>query len=826
MVKKHILVIFNQKKYPNASEYLAQMIGIFQTMDYLVDVLREEDDDFDEKLVAYAVQAEKTIECKAILSCNGIGMDRIPQMFGCLYVVYLDEECDSDTSFLMQGDKNTVLISTFFSATEWKEKYPNLVDALCIENYADDLEHRILQQTQLIFDIQELIAVKQGTPSVLKLLIQRCLDGKQLEQARNYINQYKMLCPVDFDVISMETMYALYAGNLDVALEWATTGTRKYPCNGDVHYNLAVIYEALEDWYRAWMEYGKAVYLYQYSGDMKAVQLGLKERLAGCRENYAKNPDAKYADMDLIQEKCYGLREWTFRNLNTQVLGSFFWETECVKRYAGIYNDYFFRQYSAHADVIHTKGEFLEVTEGRHFVLPAECEKYLLPIAVQTEGTVHRIDTGSEEQLIYQIYDRHFNYYRLPAAAEVVSSESVYYGRPIPLHHGKDRKKLVLNLFVDGLAQCELEGARFIENMPYTASFFGKGTVCTRTYSTSEWTYPSIATYVTGADTTHHMLFHGDLDGRIPEEYPTLAEYFREKGYHTAILNGDWRIIPTYGHARGYDQYLYQHQWTGGKTEMMIGELLDQIEMFRETDQFIWVSLGDLHDVADGLEMPHAVQSKMELAECGSVETGTTSVKQRHSEMKRMKYQKMMKRIDILLYVLYRYLEENFSDEEIIVSLFADHGQGYLVPEGGHFLSKERTNVAFMFRGAGVKQCITEEIMSTADYIQIMCKLADIPMKGVEIDGVLPKTFGGNGRTYAVCQSIHQKDPYYAAVYMDKSRFYFTNPYSTQDDGRFFLKKWEAELESGDGSKSSDEEIYRQCLKIVEEKIAPLVVYE
>ena len=55
--------------------------------------------------------------------------------------------------------------------------------------------------------------------------------------------------------------------------------------------------------------------------------------------------------------------------------------------------------------------------------------------------------------------------------------------------------------------------------------------------------------------------------------------------------------------------------------------------------------------------------------------------------------------MDRWLHVLYSYLEENYKDEEIIVSLFADHGQGYLIERDGHFLSKERANVAFMFRG-------------------------------------------------------------------------------------------------------------------------------
>lgn len=628
-------------------------------------------------------------------------------------------------------------------------------------------------------------------------------------------------------MISMETMYALYTGDIRNASEWAWMGIRRYPCNGDMHYNMAVCHEALEEWYPAWMEYGRAHYIYWRAGDEKAVKLGLEERMQFCRENYEKKPDGKYAPMEMMQEKCYGMHDTAFRSVNIPIWGGYFWETETVKRYAGIYRDSALICFADNKDAVRVKGVFLEVTEGQTITLPSAGGKYLLPVASGQPVTRHCMLTGGKVYQVYQKLAGHVHYYRLPAGTQIQSSARTFYGKPIPLHHEKTRRKLVLNLFVDGLAQCELEGEKFAEQMPFTAAFFAKGTVCTRTYATAEWTYPSIAGYVTGLDTDHHMMYHGELAGRMPEEYQTLAEYFQEKGYYTAMLNGDWRIIPPYGHARGYEQFVYQHQWQGQKADMLIGQVIEQIETFKETDQFLWVSIGDLHDIADDIELPYYVQGSMEIEEeCGIEEMGPTSVKQSHSLSKIIKYRKMMRRIDLLLNALYSYLEANFKEEEILISLFADHGQGYLIPEGRHFCSRERTNVAFMFRGAGVESCVTDEVMSTADYIQIMCRLAGIPMKDKPIDGILPKQFGGQGRAYALCQSIHPKDPYYAAVYTSHSRFYFTNPYGTRDDGRFFLKKWEAALEREDGAVLDNENLYRACLSIIEEKIAPLVVYE
>lgn len=160
MIEKQILIITNSEKYQEASGYLMQMAKILLEMDYQP-VTLEEESDFAEKLAAYAVQAERTIECKAVFSCNGIGMDKIPQMLDCLHVVYLDEKGASETAFLSLENQGTVLISTLpLTAEAWKEDYPNLGEVFCIENCADNLEQQLLEQTRIIFDIQELIAIR------------------------------------------------------------------------------------------------------------------------------------------------------------------------------------------------------------------------------------------------------------------------------------------------------------------------------------------------------------------------------------------------------------------------------------------------------------------------------------------------------------------------------------------------------------------------------------------------------------------------------------------------------------------------------------------
>lgn len=91
---------------------------------------------------------------------------------------------------------------------------------------------------------------------------------------------------------------------------------------------------------------------------------------------------------------------------------------------------------------------------------------------------------------------------------------------------------------MDGLAQVLLNNGRFVELMPNTARYFEKGLICTQAYSSGEWTYPSIAGAMSGLSTVQHMMFHNEIDWKLPDDVKTLMEYFHQEGYHTSIFQG------------------------------------------------------------------------------------------------------------------------------------------------------------------------------------------------------------------------------------------------------------------------------------------------
>lgn len=60
----------------------------------------------------------------------------------------------------------------------------------------------------------------------------------------------------------------------------------------------------------------------------------------------------------------------------------------------------------------------------------------------------------------------------------------------------------------------------------------------------------------------------------------------------------------------------------------MVGSVINEIEALKEVNQFVWMSLGDLHDIADEMELPTSVQTHLKIEDRAYRAGSKTSVKQ------------------------------------------------------------------------------------------------------------------------------------------------------------------------------------------------------
>ncbi|MCM1256272.1 MAG: sulfatase-like hydrolase/transferase [Roseburia sp.] len=662
------------------------------------------------------------------------------------------------------------------------------------------------------------------------------------EKVSELVKTYEIQFPKDFDLYALKAWLRFQEGDTEEGYRIIQDGIKSNPynyvanqiarmlCRKTGRYVEAIKHDDIIAMLQEEFPYLPAVEPVRAELEKELNKYSSRVMASGSQKAIEKNrEDIRYLNTHI--NKRFGLADFTYYGGGNNIVGKEYENIDGVRKYNGFYEDTGLEILLPELAVNNiswwvTKLECREILRTDHLTLDTDTE-CLLPVLQEENETSYTFTLPDGNEVTCRNKKaKHFEYYRLPPKTRLDAENTLCIGSPIELKQDPGIKKMVLSIFVDGISQKVIEEEGLKNVMPNTYAFFSKGSCCTNAYTTGEWTLPALASCMTGLSPTEHMLIHNKLTKSLPEDIPVLAEYFKEQGYQTAKIDGNWRFTMTYGYGRGMDRVIYQHQQMGMKVEQVVADVLDHMELMRETNQFICMGVADLHNIADGFAQRHSLQAGIPLNKRSAEDAGITSVKQTYSENKRAAYIKQMKHVDAYLAHIYRYLEETYEDEEIIVSLFGDHGQGYLVKDEEHFLSAGRSKVAMMFRGGDGPNGVCDEVVSVCDYTPILCRLAGIPMKDKKIEGSLPLFFGGEKeRKYAITESIHPGDIYQAAVVSKDHAFYFTSGGLVEYDGRFELGEYKSRLLKKTGEECLDEERKEQYLHVLMHHIASLLIY-
>lgn len=473
----------------------------------------------------------------------------------------------------------------------------------------------------------------------LKLRIENALrkDTETSQTLRNMIAEYEKQYPKDFDLHGIKARYCMSVGKLEEARIIVEAAVRRNPYNWEINFVArevcermgcledAIKYEAILELFRAFLSESP---IYEKHVDMLVQKLEEQYNgiiaLGDAAEIHCCSRQLEYIKNNL--DTTFGFFDLTYRNAK-QLIGTYYQNVNGKRVYNAIYNDVGIEDYvpdnckSAFDNSFATKLECREVVETKSFTVEADTE-CLLPVLLREKGEKYVFVSPSGREVVCRNKKaNHFDYYRVPAETRIESERMLYIGKPIPIKNDPEKKRLVLNIFLDGFSQKVIEEEDFDKIMPLTAAFFSKGIKCQNVYTAAEWTLPSVATYMTGLSSANHMLIHDEITKVIPEDVTILAEYFREQGYQTSKIDGDWRSTQAYGYGRGMDRIIYQHQCIGMRAEQVVADVMDHIELMQETNQFIWMCIGDLHDVADDFPLKASTQAAIPL-ECCADEGG------------------------------------------------------------------------------------------------------------------------------------------------------------------------------------------------------------
>lgn len=396
----------------------------------------------------------------------------------------------------------------------------------------------------------------------------------------------------------------------------------------------------------------------------------------------------------------------------------------------------------------------VELSAGEEVVLPIIGT--VLPMLGRTAPQHIRIQTPSLDRYGWLNVSTP-NFFRLSEPTDISSDADLIVGKPIPVQHSPVRRRLVLNILADALPWQVLR-ASFAEHMPNTAHFFARGTIFDQHFSAAEYTFPAFAAIETGMYPHHNQIFNDKVSVPLNEAYATLAERLRDLGYATTKLMGLGEGIYT-GVMRGYDRILsasYRQQ-----NYEAVERVIRHLEGFGGGDHFIHIHSADVHPWPSPLfQHPSAVQARLPLSArmtepISSVPSPYLLPTPLHQEA----FWAGVRALDRSLGTLFTYLEENYTPDEYLVSLYSDHGVS-IFSESPCIVDTLLTNATWMMCGGGVPEgVIADELTSAVDLYPTLGHLLDFPVSK-NVDGMLPKIFGGPGHEVVYSNSLYPKKPY------------------------------------------------------------------
>ena len=400
----------------------------------------------------------------------------------------------------------------------------------------------------------------------------------------------------------------------------------------------------------------------------------------------------------------------------------------------------------------------IEVPEGAEVILPIAGTEPLQELTITTE---------TQPPASAYLGKWAFSQFRLTGTTEIKpASDAVYaVGTPICLGHSPARRKLVLNILIDGLAW-KIARTHFPDALPNIARFFARGTIFDQHFSTSECTYPSLPVIETGRYPIHTQVFNERDSHEIPLDIKTISECMTDLGYYAAAPMGAADCIYS-GTMRGYDQ-LNTTAWKLPSAEA-VDRTIMQLEAFDETDQFLHLHVTDVHPWnAKGLKFHPAVETHLPLSErLFDTDEHIASVRLPKLKIYQEQFWRSLRRADRNLAQLLTYIEEHYAEEEYLVSVYSDHGNSiFSAPVNGvmDVIAENSTRALWMMRGAGVPEGrIVNELTSTADLYPTLGALCGFPV-AEDIDGNLPAVFGGKERDAVYSMSMFPGQTYKLAV--------------------------------------------------------------
>jgi hypothetical protein len=430
-------------------------------------------------------------------------------------------------------------------------------------------------------------------------------------------------------------------------------------------------------------------------------------------------------------------------------------------------------------------------------------EDSVVPISIINKSTDARlanidITTETGKIALHDLKHNRFHYLPIPAKKKIslcVDGDYIL-GDPLAMEQTiKTKKKLVITIFIDGLASAALKKKSFDKLMPNTYNYFKGNAMHYNGYANGIWTLPSVASIVSGLYVINHRYYRPDPPPCVGDGYTLMSDYFKNNGYLTSQICGCHRKGPNYNYCQGFDRTLYRFSMG---CEEVVTNAMEQLRAFKNRSHYMWLTMFETHHFLHGIpDISNQVETDISLRNYRDRNTESPHLPPDLSK-RTERYILELQRVDFYLKVLFNYIDDNYSDDEVVVSVCSDHGKTYLDDQPGR-LAPHNIQVPMLFKSSDIKSRDETSIVENVDFLPSLLDLSGIEYNPDTLDG--QSIFSNNyNKQHAITENIYPGDPYYVVVYSDNYTFHVKSdaPIKTIDDIDIYNCSYSIEDLSGD----------------------------
>jgi hypothetical protein len=428
-------------------------------------------------------------------------------------------------------------------------------------------------------------------------------------------------------------------------------------------------------------------------------------------------------------------------------------------------------------------------------------ERSLLPVSIvnnkltneQNDKFKIKLKVDNKEYLLKNCAQNRFYYLPINTLGDVeLSCEfPTIIGKPIPVvQNRKNSKKLVLNIFIDGLASEAFKNKDLQTLMPNCYNYFKDDFITLNGHINADWTISSVPTLMSGLHSIKHGVFSRSDSCSLGKGYKLISELFQDSDYLTTQICSNYGKPPSMGYVKGFDKTIYQRSMS---VDNVVNAFLEHLRAFDKRDNYVWLSIMDLHHFLD-IVPAVSTQSKLDLMNCDYQDRKKKSVVPGKDLKRVARYVEELKRIDFYLNIIFNYISSSYNKDEVVVALCSDHGQSYFTDDEMLF-SEQRTMVPMMIKGTIEKHGMTNFRVDNIDFLPTILSLSDIKYNKNDFDGVFPASLGGDDeRNLSLAESIYPGKTYKAVITDHKNRFYFETKSLVNQDGSFQIEDYNVKI--------------------------------